>query len=84
MVAKTIGFAVAEEDLARLERLVAKFGDGNRSAFLKEAMHRMEVFERAGYLGELQAYGPHRNVAAKLDCSNPDALARRVLTKRRP
>ena len=30
MTTKTIGFAVAEEDEARLERLAQRFGSGNR------------------------------------------------------
>lgn len=60
MATKTIGFAVAEEDLSRLERLVTKFGDGDRSAFLREAMHQMDVVERAGRLVEPQAYGVRR------------------------
>ena len=46
MSSRTIGFAVAEEDLERLGRLTEKFGKGNRSAFLREAMRQMETVER--------------------------------------
>src|SRR2546428_11152800 len=63
MTTKTFGFAVADEDLARLERLTRKYGGGNRSAFLREAMRQMEVLERAERLSELQAYGGERSAA---------------------
>ena len=82
MATKTIGFAVAEEDLSRLERLAAKFGNGNRSAFLREAMHQMEVVERAQRLVDLQAYGVRRVVEAGLDDDDPVAVVRRVLKNR--
>lgn len=41
MSAKTVGFAVAEEDQAKLKVLVDHFGQGNRSEFLRVAMKRM-------------------------------------------
>ena len=41
MVAKSIGFAVADEDLPLLDELVARFGGGDRGVFLREAMRRM-------------------------------------------
>lgn len=41
MAARTIGFAVADEDRALLDTLVAEFGGGNRSEFLRQAMRRM-------------------------------------------
>jgi Arc/MetJ-type ribon-helix-helix transcriptional regulator len=63
MGTRTIGFAVAEEDAARLERLTKKFGNGNRSAFLREAMRQMEIIDRAERLASLQAYGAERSAA---------------------
>ncbi|GAA4381069.1 hypothetical protein [Agromyces bauzanensis] len=42
MAAHTIGFAVADEDRARLDALVERFGHGNRSEFLRVAMRRMQ------------------------------------------
>ncbi|MFM6962867.1 MAG: hypothetical protein ACKOWJ_01155 [Micrococcales bacterium] len=39
--AKTIGFAVADEDRALLDQLVEQYGNGNRSEFLRVAMKRM-------------------------------------------
>jgi Arc/MetJ-type ribon-helix-helix transcriptional regulator len=42
MRAKTIGFAIADDDRELLERLVNHYGQGNRSEFLRVAMKRME------------------------------------------
>lgn len=82
MSTRTIGFAVADEDMARLERLTQKFGHGNRSAFLREAMKQMEVIERAEQLAELQAYGAERSAAAGLSAEDAVAVVRRVLKRR--
>lgn len=40
--AKTVGFAIADEDRELLKRLVEHYGGGNRSEFLRLAMKRME------------------------------------------
>jgi len=82
MATKTIGFAVAEEDLDRLDRLANRFGNGNRSAFLREAMHQMEVVDRAARLVDLQAYGARRVTEGGLDDDDPVAVVRRVLKNR--
>jgi Arc/MetJ-type ribon-helix-helix transcriptional regulator len=82
MSTKTVGFAIAEEDIARLDRLTRKFGRGNRSAFLREAMNQMEVIDRAERLAELQAYGAERSAAAGLGAEEALAVVRRVLKKR--
>lgn len=82
MTTKTIGFAVAEEDEARLERLTRKFGNGNRSAFLREAMRQMEVVERAERLAALQAYGAERSAAAGMSADDALEVVRRVLKSR--
>ena len=81
-MSRTIGFAVAEEDEARLERLTNKFGHGNRSAFLREAMRQMEVIERAERLAELQAYGAERSAAAGFTPDDALGIVRRVLKRR--
>jgi Arc/MetJ-type ribon-helix-helix transcriptional regulator len=81
-MSRTVGFAVAEEDEARLERLTNKFGHGNRSAFLREAMRQMEVIERAERLAELQAYGAERSAAGGLSSDDALAIVRRVLKNR--
>lgn len=42
MKAKTVGFAIAEDDRELLDRLSQYYGNGNRSEFLRVAMRRME------------------------------------------
>lgn len=48
------------EDRERFDRLVARYGGGNRSEFLRAAMDRMETAEIAAELRELRAYGLQR------------------------
>ena len=67
MATSTIGFAVADEDRERLERLVQHFGGGNRSAFLRAALPVMESLARAERLRELQARNAERTAAAGQD-----------------
>lgn len=55
MAAQTIGFAVQERDLPELQRLVDKYGEGNRSEFLREAMKTMAARDRAERFQDLQA-----------------------------
>lgn len=54
MATTTVGFAVADEDKALLDRLVARFGNGNRSAYLRETLRVMESLAIAEELQELQ------------------------------
>jgi Arc/MetJ-type ribon-helix-helix transcriptional regulator len=82
MASRTIGFAVDEADEARLERLTRRFGGGNRSAFLREAMRQMEVVERAQRLAALQAYGAERAAATGVRPEDAVAVVRRVLKAR--
>lgn len=82
MATKTVGFAIAEEDEARLERLTERFGHGNRSAFLREAMRQMEVIDRAERLADLQAYGAERSAAESLSADDALEVVRRVLKRR--
>lgn len=82
MSTRTIGFAVEESDLARLDRLSRRFAGGNRSAFLREAMRQMEVVERAGRLSELQAYGAQRAAETGVTHEQAVEVVRRVLKRR--
>ena len=82
MSSSTIGFAVSEEDRPRLERLTARYGGGNRSAFLRVALDHMEAVERAEQLAELQAYGNERSAAAGLSHREAVAVVRRALERR--
>jgi hypothetical protein len=67
MSTTTIGFAVADEDRERLDRLVAQFGGGNRSAYLRATLPVMESLARAERLRELQARNAERTAAAGHD-----------------
>jgi len=82
MSTRTIGFAIAQEDEARLERLTKAFGHGNRSAFLREAMRQMEVIDRAQRLARLQAYGAERSTTAGLSTEDAVKVVRSVLKRR--
>jgi hypothetical protein len=70
VASQTVGFAVADEDRARLDRLVEHFGGGNRSAYLRATLKVMESLRRAERLRELQAAN-HRRLAER-DISTDD------------
>ncbi|MBI3923973.1 MAG: hypothetical protein HY319_00380 [Armatimonadetes bacterium] len=82
MGTKTIGFAVSDEDIPRLDRLAKKFAQGNRSAFLRQALRQMEVIERAERLAALQGYGSERSAAMDLGPEDAVEVVRRVLKRR--
>lgn len=60
MGAQTVGFSVADEDRERLDRLVDRFGRGNRSAYLRATFAVMESIDRAERLREVQARANRR------------------------
>lgn len=60
MSAQTLGFAVQPEDRPLLEELVAYFGNGNRSAYLRATLRIMRSVMLADQLRDLQAYGQQR------------------------
>jgi hypothetical protein len=55
--AQTLGFVVQPEDRPLLEKLVAYFGNGNRSAYLRASLRIMRSVMLADQLRSLQAYG---------------------------
>jgi hypothetical protein len=67
MATSTLGFAVADEDRGRLEKLVERFAGGNRSAYLRATLPVMESLARAERLRELQARNAERAAEAGLD-----------------
>lgn len=67
MATTTVGFAVDDNDRERLDRLVARFGNGNRSAFLRAAIPVMEAVARAERLQELQERNAERVAEQGLD-----------------
>jgi hypothetical protein len=68
--AKSVAFSVQLDDQERLDRLVERFGHGSRTEFLRIAMDRMEVAERAEDFRALQAYGTAR--ASKTGLADAD------------
>jgi len=81
-MAKTIGFSIADKDAERLDRLVKKFGDGNRSAFLRHAMAQMEAVDRAQRLQQLQRIGASKSLERDRAPEDVNAIVRKVLAKR--
>lgn len=79
MASITIGFSIPKEEEARLQRLVDRFGQGNRSAFLRAAMKHMEVLERAERLDELSRHGAERLTAKGLSADDIPELVKQVL-----
>jgi hypothetical protein len=74
MSAQTLGFAVQPEDRPLLDELVAYFGDGNRSAYLRATFKIMRSVMLADQLRDLQAYGQQRS--AELGIEPGDVPAR--------
>jgi hypothetical protein len=67
MGAQTLGFAVQAEDRPVLDELVAYFGDGNRSAYLRATLKVMKSIMIANQLREAQAYGQQRTAELGID-----------------
>lgn len=63
MTTTTIGFAVSDEDRPLLDRLVARFGKGNRSEYLRVTLRVMESIAIVEELQELQARNADNLVA---------------------
>lgn len=74
MSAQTLGFAVQPEDRPLLDELVAYFGNGNRSAYLRATLRVMRSVMLADQLRDLQAYGQQRT--AELSIEPADVPAR--------
>ncbi len=73
MTTTTIGFAVSAEDRPLLDRLVARFGKGNRSEYLRETLRVMESIAIAEEIQELQERNAG-NLAAKGVATYEDAV----------
>jgi len=81
MAARTVGFAVADEDRPLLDRLVDRYGGGNRSEFLRRAMRVMAAEERAERLRGIQARA-HAAAGRSYTADEVNDLVRKVLKKR--
>ena len=79
MSAQTLGFAVQPEDRPVLDELVAYFGDGNRSAYLRATLKVMKSIMIADQLREAQAYGQQRTAELGIDPSDMPARVQEFL-----
>src|SRR5579859_4244327 len=70
MSAQTLGFAVQPEDRPVLDELVAYFGNGNRSAYLRATLKVMKSIMIADQLREAQAYGQQRTAELGIEPSD--------------
>lgn len=80
--ARTIGFAVAEEDQATLDDLVAYFGNGNRSEYLRATFKVMRSVKRADELRRLQAYGQQKLAEQGLTLQDVPRLVQEAVDER--
>ncbi len=78
----TVGFSIAKSDQPRPDRLVQVFSGGNRSAFLRMAMDRMEVADRAQRLRCIQSYGVKRSSEIGISPDDISDRVKRVLARR--
>ncbi|MBO0787072.1 MAG: hypothetical protein J2P33_13485 [Actinobacteria bacterium] len=79
MSAQTLGFAVQPEDRPVLDELVAYFGAGNRSAYLRASLRIMKSVMLADQLRELQAHGQRRTAELGIDPSEVPARIQEFL-----
>jgi hypothetical protein len=84
MSAQTLGFAVQPEDRPVLDELVAYFGDGNRSAYLRATLKVMKSSMIANQLREAQAYGQQRTAELGIDPAEVPARIQEFLKGRPP
>ena len=79
MGAQTHGFAVQPEDRHLLDELVAYFGNGNRSAYLRATLRIMRSVMLADELRDLQAYGQQRTAELGLEPADVQARVQEFL-----
>jgi Arc/MetJ-type ribon-helix-helix transcriptional regulator len=77
-----VAFSVSEQDRKKLDRIVERYGHGNRSEALRVMMDRMEASERAERLRRLQAYGAGKSAARGLSLDDVQAAVHRVRARR--
>lgn len=78
----TVGFSIPNTEQSRLDHLVEVFGGGNRSAFLRVAMDRMEAADRAQRLRSIQAYGTQRSSELNIAPGEVSDRVKRILARR--
>ena len=82
MTARSIAFAVAEEDIPVLDELVEEFGGGNRSEFLRAAMKHMRHEAWAAKMRRLQGQ-VHSEIGRPLSREEIRASIEAVLAEQR-
>lgn len=81
MAVKTVGFAIADDDRPLLDRLVERYGNGNRSEFLRAAMRVMAAEERAERFRALQER-IHSQIGRVYSPDEVNTLVRKVIKSR--
>lgn len=79
MVAKTVGFAIADEDQERLQALVEHYGNGNRSEFFRAAMKGMARDMWAEKMQDLQAQAGEELAGRVVSREEVTALVKKTL-----
>jgi Arc/MetJ-type ribon-helix-helix transcriptional regulator len=79
---RAVAFSVSEADLPRLDRLVSRYGRGNRSEFLRFAMDKVEASERAERLRRLQTYGRERTTERGVTLDDVREIVHQVRAKK--
>jgi hypothetical protein len=79
MSAQTLGFAVQPDDRPLLDELVAYFGNGNRSAYLRATLRIMRSVMLADQLRDLQAYGQRRTAELGIEPGDVSAHVQEFL-----
>jgi Arc/MetJ-type ribon-helix-helix transcriptional regulator len=79
---KAVAFSVSEQDRKQLDRIVERYGHGNRSEALRVMMDRMGTSERAERLRKLQAYGAGKSTERGLGLEDVQAVVHRVRARR--
>ena len=77
-----VAFSVSEQDRKKLDRIVERYGHGNRSEALRVMMDRIETSERAERLRKLQVYGVVKSAERGLGLNDVQAAVHRVRARR--
>ena len=79
VTAKTVGFAIADEDREQLDALVEHFGNGNRSEFLRVAIRRLHRDMLSERMQQLQARAREELAGRTVSREEVTALVKQTL-----
>jgi hypothetical protein len=77
-----VTFSITDEDEARLNAPAAHFADGDRTAFLRLAMKRLEALRRAEELRDLQTFGVAQRALSRQQDASIEEVIHRTLSCR--